>query len=231
MSAQAIRGIPGVSETVLAEADAGRIPDASAPAPWATVLDAVVWWHRAAPGAVEHLPPALRGRPALPITIGALIRYRETPVGPYHEVLGSPVLLAGLPLPSASVPFIAVDSAASVHGGRTNWALPKTLARFAWPESMARGFELDAAGGGWSVHARVAPRRRRLPLATPLATRQIRADGTELGFISRCRGRARVAGVEVGSHGPTLPAWLRSGRHAGLVIEDARVVVGEAREV
>lgn len=188
-----------------------------APAPWDTVLDAVVWFHRAAPGAADHLAPELRGRRTLPVTVGALISYRETPVGPYGEVLGSPVLLAEWPLPASSVPFIAVDSQASVAGGRTNWQLPKTLARFAWPKL--------AEGDGWSVRATVRPRRRSFPVAAALRTRQTADEA----FTTRARARARLATVELETRGASLPAWLRSGRHAALVLEDARVHVGAPR--
>ena len=221
--------IEAVPESALGEADAARLPAESAPAPWATVLDAVVWFHRAAPGAREHLPAPLRGRRSLPVTVGALIRYRETPVGPYHEVLASPVLLASARGPEAVVPFIAVDSIASVHGGRENWALPKTLARFAWPERLQGGFELDAEGERWSVHATVSARPRPLPLAASLRNRQVRPDGTELTFASAARGRARLASVEIESRGPTLPGWLCSGRHPAFVLEGARVEVAAAR--
>ena len=65
--------------------------------------------------------------------MGAFVHYLDTPVGPYAEVLASPaVLLRGGLLAAAHIPFIAVDSEASVRGGRENWALPKTLARFAF---------------------------------------------------------------------------------------------------
>src|SRR5690349_11875277 len=129
-----LQQVAGAPESALADADAARLPEGSAPSPWDTALDAVAWVHRAATAAREWLPRALRGRRLLPVTVGALISYRETPVGPYREVLGSPVLLAEWPLPSAVIPFIAVDSLASVHGGRANWQLPKSLARFEWPE-------------------------------------------------------------------------------------------------
>ena len=52
--------VHGVPESTLEDADAARLPDASAPAPWTTVLDAVVWFHRAAPGAAKRLPDPLR---------------------------------------------------------------------------------------------------------------------------------------------------------------------------
>ena len=225
----ALQEVEGVAESALADDDAARLPGASAPAPWDTVLDAVLWFHRAAPGAAERLPRALRARAALPVTVGALIRYRETPVGAYREVLASPALLLGPRGPEAAVPFIAVDSLASVHGGRENWALPKTLARFEWPERPAGGFELDAEGRGWSVHATVRPRARRLPFAARTRNRQVTPAGQEVIFDSAWRGRARVAWVELETRGPTLPAWMRSGRHLGLVLEGASVRVGAAR--
>jgi hypothetical protein len=225
----ALGEIEGVAESALAGEDAARLPRESAPAPWDVRLEAVVWWHRAAPGAAAQLPAALRGRPTVPLTIGALIRYLDSPVGPYHEVLGSPLLLAEGPLPAAVVPFIAVDSLASVHGGRANWALPKVLARFEWPESLARGFEADAEGAGWSVHATVRPRRRAFPVAAPLRNRQVPPGGGEIEFATRIRGTARAATVELETRGPTLPRWLRSGRHRAVVITGATAHVGPAR--
>jgi len=224
-----LQEVQGVAESALADEDAARLPGSSAPAPWDTVLDAVVWFHPAAPGAVERLPRPLRARPVLPVTVGALIRYRETPVGPYREVLASPSLLLGPRGPEAAVPFIAVDSPASVHGGRENWALPKTLGRFEWPAQPRGGFELDAEGRGWSVHATVRPRPRRLPFAAVTRNRQVTPQGQEIVFDSRWRGPARLASVELETRGPTLPGWLRSGRHPALVLEGARARVGPAR--
>ena len=229
MAVHPLQAVAGVPESALADADAVRLPRESAPAPWDTVLDAVLGLHRAAPGARDRLPGELRERRALPVTVGALIRYRETPVGPYHEVLASPVLLAEWPLPAAAVPFIAVDSLPSVHGGRENWQLPKTLARFEWPAATTRGFEIDAEGEGWSVHAGVRPRARSLPLVTGLRNRQVSPAGEEITFASRWRGPARLATVELETRGATLPGWLRSGRHPALVLDGARVHVGEAR--
>jgi hypothetical protein len=139
------------------------------------------------------------------------------------------VLPAGPRGPEAAVPFIAVDSLPSVRGGRENWALPKTLARFEWPERPRGGFEIDAEGEGWSVHATVRPRPRRLPFAAVTRNRQVTAQGAEITFDSRWRGPARLATVELETRGPTLPRWLRSGRHPAVVLEGARVRVGPAR--
>jgi hypothetical protein len=180
---------------------------AVAPAPWDTVVDAVVWWHRAIPGAAAHAP--VRG-PALPVTVGAMIRYRETPVGPYHELLGSPMVVGG----AASVPFIAVDSEPSVRGGRENWNLPKVLAEFDWPR--------EASGDGWALRARVRARPRRLPVRLAFPTRQ-----PGLIFWSRVSGTARVGSVEVETDG--VPGWLLPGRHAALILERSRVLVSQPR--
>jgi len=129
-------GLEGVPESRLDERARAGLPTDAPPAPWTCRCDAVVWFARPA----RDLPGG-GGRPWL--VAGALIDYADSPVGPYHEVLG---LLAGFGRtgPVATVPFIAVDSPASLVGGRQNWALPKVLAQFA---------DGTAAGAGWTVSA------------------------------------------------------------------------------
>ena len=61
--------------------------------------------------------------------IGGMVRYLETPVGPYDEVLGMVGSRTGL-RPWGSVAFMSVDSEPSLVGGRSNWAIPKTLGSF-----------------------------------------------------------------------------------------------------
>ncbi len=148
------------------------------PPPWRTRADAVVWWHGA--------------------TVAAFVTYRESPVGPYREVLASS--------PLGTVPFIAVDSLESLVGGRVNWDLPKELAAF-------RG--LCAWGDGWTVEAdvRLRPRGLRVPLLG--LVRQPRARQRFAG-----RGTAHPATVEVRPRGRSE---LRPGRHRGMVVRDARV--------
>ena len=221
----------------MGEALAARLPHASAPAPWETRVQAVVWFHRAAPGAAELLAPPLRRERIVPLTIAAFVRYLDTPVGPYGEILASPVLLGRTPVAS-SVPFIAVDSLASIHAGRANWALPKTLAAFEWsapPERFGAG-PLSVRGEGthgaaaWSVSAQVAPRRRRLPLRLPLLRDlQVTPDGRELDIEMSLAGRMQLATVAVESEGPTLPEWLPSGRHRGVVLPEGRMRFGAPR--
>jgi hypothetical protein len=234
-----LAAIAGVAETALGDALAARLPDASAPAPWQTTVQAVVWWHRASAAAVAQLPATLQAERTIPLTIGAFVRYLDTPVGPYSEVLASPVLLARAPLPASSVPFIAVDSLASIHGGRANWALAKTLAAFEWSDDADRLGErpFTVRGDGthspvaWSVSADVTPRRRRIPLPLPLPLRdvQVAPDGRELDIAIALRGRAQLATVELRSEGPTLPSWLCAGRHRGFVLPRAQMTFAAPR--
>ena len=88
----------------------------------------MIWVCRAAREVRAALPASLRSwRPLLLVT--SLVHYDQTPVGAYDEVVASVILLRGRHW-VAHVPFIAVDSEASIVGGRVNWALPKTMAAF-----------------------------------------------------------------------------------------------------
>jgi hypothetical protein len=197
----------------------------TAPAPWTTRLHAVVWCHRATPEAAEALPPELRSGPRLPLTVGAFVHYLDTPVGPYAEVLASPaVLFRGRAMAASHIPFIAVDSEASVRGGRENWALPKTLARFA-----LKGGDLRAEGPDWAVRASVESRGPGLPFACPARDVQIAGDDAELAIPILGAGVARAASVEVAVEGAEISPWLAAGRHVGVVLTRARVHFGVAR--
>ena len=93
---------------------------------WCTQLSAL-------PGAARQQKEGVVGSPwdhsrvGSRVSLGPLVTGRA--LGPYAEVIAAPVLVRR-PLPQANVAFIAVDSQASVVGGRSNWALPKVLARF-----------------------------------------------------------------------------------------------------
>jgi hypothetical protein len=193
--------------------------DIVAPAPWTLTLEGLVWTHRAVPGAADAHQPGLSFDRALPLTVGGFARYHASPVGPYTEVWGSPgpVVRAGAAL--LAIPFMAVDSEASLRGGRANWALPKEPAAFdGW----------SAHGAGWSLRAQVVSRGPRVPLALAGGLLQARPDGAQLRSRASVQGTARLARIEVDGE---PPAWLRLGRHVGLVIERARLTVGLASVV
>ena len=197
----------------------------AAPAPWATVLDAVVWFHRAAPGRGRAAAaPRCAGGAALPVTVGALIRYRETPVGPYREVLASPVA-ARRPARAGGV--------RAVHRGRLARVGPRRARELGAAED-ARALRVARAaarrlrarrGGERLVGPRHRPPARRGGSRSPRISRnrQVTPAGAEITFDSRWRGRARLASVELETRGPTLPGWLCSGHHPALVLDGARL--------
>jgi hypothetical protein len=217
--------LPSVPESQLAPGVRSRLLAGEggppAPPPWSTQVAAVLWWHRATPAAVEQLPEAMRNLPYLPITVGAFVRYRDSPVGSYSEVFASPVLIRRRPwrLPAVTVPFIAVDSLASVVGGRAGWALPKTLARALWPPDAPARIETD----DWSVALTVTPRGPQIPFVGTLPLLQPQADRTRRLSSVKTRGRVRAGRAEIATSGPTLPRWLVPGVHPCVTIAGGRM--------
>jgi hypothetical protein len=186
------------------------------PAPWRSSVDALLWLHPATRTARGLLPPQLATRAGMPVTIGGLISYRDGPVGPYREVFGAPVMLRGAPVLS-HIPFMAVDSAASVAGGRGNWALPKELADF--DGDPGRPGAVTARGDGWELRITATARARRLPMMMTMRAAQVWPDGQVRTFSVRMRGRARLARVQV-EHLAASPLgdWLVEGGHLGVLV-------------
>jgi hypothetical protein len=213
MNRDDMRNLRGVPQTALAE-DVD-LPAAAPAAPWRTAMRAVVW-HGAPSRAARQAagPVADLGRVAA--VLGGLISYDDTPVGPYSEVIGIVGLWGGKRV-EATVPFIAVDSPASVVGGRVNWALPKTLARFDGDPSA----EMTATGEGWSVRVTVRAAGPALPFRTRGRLVQSWPDGEVRRARVSMSGKARPAVVRVRVEAePTLAGWLRGGLHLGAVLEN-----------
>ncbi|MFC4605963.1 hypothetical protein [Rhodococcus kronopolitis] len=196
----------------------------SPPPPWPARVRATLWWHRSTAAAASYGP----GGRTIPLTLAMMVDYLDSPVGPYREILASPVLRApgrGVgALPAMAVPFIAVDSEPSVHGGRAHWHLPKVLARFGGDAHA--GFE--AVGDGWRVETAARPRGPRLPIAGALGFAQPTAAGVPAAGSARLRGQFRYARVAVRADGPTIGNWLTSCTHHGIVVT-GRMVTGPVR--
>jgi hypothetical protein len=187
-----------------------QLPASTPGPPWDCRVRAAVWVQRAP----SPLPSSFRyaGR-VRPVTLGAVVDYLESPVGPYREVFAGP-LLRGTLLPVVHVPFIAVDSLPSVSGGRAHWSLPKTVATFSGDVGSG-----TATGDDWSVSVEASPRGPRLPLRGPLVNEQ-----TGQRAVVSLRGRGRLAQVRVAAQGLVLAGWLGSGTHPGVVAEGRMVV-------
>ena len=220
MTRTELTGVAGVPETALSEALLSRLPANQAPAPWDCVCEAVVWFGRGGRDATAALPPALRQSASGLVVIGGLVRYHETPVGAYDEVLGMVGSRTGWK-PWGSVAFMSVGSEASLVGGRTNWAMPKTLGAF--DGEIGHGKAISASGADearWRVSATPRVVGPSVPVRLAGAARQ-EFPGSRVGTSDmggRGRIRPAVVHVEVESEGP-LPGWLRPGRHLGAVVE------------
>jgi Acetoacetate decarboxylase (ADC) len=228
MSQTALAGVPGVPESRISQALLSTLPANLAPAPWSCVCDAVLWLGRGGKAATAALAPPLRRGSRGLVVVGGIVRYRDTPVGPYDEVLGLVGAHTGA-RPWGSVAFMAVDSPASLVGGRTNWAMPKTLAAF--DGEVAPGATVVARGDDevrWQVTASPRTLAPAVPMVAAGQARQVFPHaGTGSSRLS-AHARVRPALVTVGvvSDGP-LASWLRPGRHPGLLVEGARFTLAE----
>ena len=220
--------IPSAPESVLDPAVARRLPPSAPAAPWRCTFDGVVWLQRAGAEAASMLPAPLRRGRALPWLVGGLVHYTDSPVGAYWEAYAGILVRNGVRL-SAHVPFMAVDSLASLRGGRANWALPKTWATFG--SSHAGRGVVTAAGDAWQVTARPRAVGPRLPMRAVFSCMQVRPDDTVGRFTATVSGSARPCRVEVGvASEASLAGWMPSGRHVGTQWSDASLTVSPLAE-
>ena len=219
-----LRGVHGVTETLLDQDLLDSLPATAPPAPWDVACEAIVWITRAS-RTTKLAQPHVPGRNV--VVFGGFVRYLDTPVGPYNEVMGTVGVLRGRHV-TATVPFMAVDSRESLVGGRQNWSLPKTLATFnGTPLSGA----MSATGAGWRIAADARAAGPYLPTKLTGTVAQHWPNGALREAMLKGAGRARPAlvNVEVTSDGP-LPDWLRPGRHPGVVIRSATFNLSEPVE-
>ncbi|MBV9197986.1 MAG: hypothetical protein JO168_27970 [Solirubrobacterales bacterium] len=210
-----VREVPGIRGTELAPEIVERLPVSAPPAPWRLRASGCLWVAPAPRCAGAALQKGIAGRP---LAVGGMfVAYEETPVGPYNEIIGFVALRRRWSV-AGHIPFIAVDSAASVVGGRVNWLLPKTVATFSGHAVRERA--VRARHDEWEVSAQARALGPLLVARSSLTLVQAGADGREGRARGRVRVRLRPALVRVRTGGvPELTGWLRSGRYPGLVIE------------
>jgi hypothetical protein len=222
----AVADAVGLPESVLPVQLVQLLPEKVAAAPWRTQCRIITWMHPVAPAAVEALPAPIRSA-GISLAAWALVRYEHTPVGPYDE-------LAVTLLPEGGdgyghIPFIAVDSYPSIVGGRANWLLPKSLARFVWAEdSMSANVTADApAKPGWSLTVNVTAWGTPAATAIPSNVQQVSSSGAVRRFTGTMGGAMQPAAVNVEgvAEGP-LASLLVSGRYDGTLLTEATFEVG-----
>ena len=101
-----------------------------------------------------------------------LVRYRDSPVGPYDELLWASANHPSPAGPRPQVQQIVVSSEASVRWGRRNWGIPKGLARFEWQEGewlqgqKAQQVRIYAPEGNLLAHLAFSTHGPTLPVST-----------------------------------------------------------------
>ncbi len=210
----------GIAETMLPVDLIDRLPATAAPAPWRTHCHITTWWHRPRRGTAELLPAGVRDK-KLNAVIWTLVRYQETPVGPYDEIAAVVSFRGGAPV---HIPFISVDSPISIVGGRVNWLLPKSLARFEWTDAGVTITADSPADPAWSLRATVRRRGWGLPFVSGFSIQQFGTDDPRpRRFGARMRGLAHPARVTVdGSASGPLAQLLRTGEFRGFDVTHAR---------
>ena len=208
--------VPGLPESALSPEHLAALPPGAPPAPWVCRARAVFWLQRS-----HRRPPFDWLGSPMPFALGGFVDYLDTPVGRYREVFAGNLLRDGV-RPLVQIPFMAVDSPASVAGGRLNWALPKTMATFDVDLPNATG---RAEGDGWAISIR--PGRTGAPSGRlPFALRRPFAVIGPLGtYVTRPHLRLRPVLVRTRVEGETLSGWLGSGTHPAVVM-DGELTVG-----
>jgi hypothetical protein len=181
--------------------------------PWSLSGELLVWAHGARPSELRHLVPHGLAT-VLPVVVGGLARYVESPVGPYDEALAA-VAVLDRGVVRGHVPFMAVDAPRSRDGGRRFWALSKELAFFdGW----------GVTGEGWSLDVRASVRGPALSARLPLPLLQQDAGGRPRRCVAWLSGRARLAAVAVRGDPGGLPEPLRAGTFPAVHVRGRLVV-------
>lgn len=104
-----------------------------APAPWQLKGSAFVLVLKMPDEAVANCPwtpAALRDSRRSRLSFAMLVNYKDSPVGPYHELLFIPGTFAFQGGRYPSISRILVSTQASVDNGRRNWGIPKDRCDF-----------------------------------------------------------------------------------------------------
>jgi hypothetical protein len=216
----------GLPETWLPDSLAARLPDSVASAPWKTRCQVVAWMHEVSAAALEAFPLVIRPS-SVALVAWALVRYEDTPVGPYSEIAATLIPNGGDGY--GHIPFIVVDSLPSIVGGRANWLLPKALARFDWSDDgrSVTATSDEPATPAWSISVRYGSAGDVAAIVVPNHVEQVSTDGVVRRFDGELSGSMQAGTVHIDGHadGP-LSALLRPGSHNATVMTNCQFDVG-----
>lgn len=172
----------------------------SAP-PWSLTGDGFIWLFRFPRAFVlEHGFLAPWQREALRETLGAviLVRYTQSGVGPYDELLCIPGRFAVAGARHFSISVIYVSTEASVRWGIANWGIPKQQAQFERQQMHGEVvFSCATTTDEPILSARLRPLGLPFPVASALVPFRIAQRRGEEVLITHPRavGRARLCTV------------------------------------
>jgi hypothetical protein len=173
------------------------------PPPWHLHGDAyglLVWMPKRAPQLGEP-PSTSRAQPQHSGPgLMAFIRYDDSEVGPYDELLWLQPCAHGAGRAwRPSVTRIFVSTEPSVYNGRVNWGLPKELASFSVRPLSGGSLHVEVTSGGEPVASfTFSSGQRWLPFETRLIPRPWRTlvqelEGRRFKTVPRLRGRLHRA--------------------------------------
>ncbi|HMO38616.1 MAG TPA: acetoacetate decarboxylase family protein [Saprospiraceae bacterium] len=173
------------------------------PAPWRLQGQGFILLYKFLSQIVDNeiiTPSWLQKKRRLPWGFVMFVKYEDSPVGPYYELLLIPGWFRHDKGSAFAITKIYVSSEASVLGGRVNWGIPKELADFNWQANANGSTDIQVSvnehkflttsiqASGWSFP--VGTGLVRIPLVQEL-------DGQ--GFRVRFRGQGRARRARVGT--------------------------------
>jgi hypothetical protein len=180
------------------------------PPPWHLTGDGYIWLFKFPKDFIERNGFMTDWqRAALKHTLGAmmLVDYRETPVGPYRELLFIPGVFAvgahalrraqdASPL-QFSISKIYVSTQVSVVNGIEHWGIPKERADFAYSTYAGADTLTASINGTPFFSARLNPFGPRFPLTSSLLPLRVIQDlrGQKLVTQPTAKGSARLCRV------------------------------------
>lgn len=160
-----------------------------APAPWTLKGEGIILIYHFKKSWVEenaHLPEQLKGKFQGGFGYVMLVNYKESPVGPYRELLFIPGKFQKNDL--QSITKIYVDSEASTQNGRKNWGIPKETLPFTWESKKGRDLIAIKNGTKEVFSAEISHAGLSFPVSTALLPLRLGQTFENVNFLTKPSG-------------------------------------------